>query len=317
MKNILLIGEPLYLLIANEIGELEDINTFYKMTAGAEVNVAVGLTRLGFDTQYATNLGNDPFGKSIYNFLKKENIGTEYINILNNEKTGLQLKAKTNVGDPKIYYYRSNSAATKFNIHDIEKIRFENIDLIHITGIPLAISKSFREAIFYTILKAKENNITITFDPNIRISMWDDLNDLKHTILEIAKYSDYFIPGINECEILVDSKDIDNIQKKLLSLGIKKIILKDGSNGSYYMDKDRKIFEPSFIVKKVVDTVGAGDGFAVGIISSILENLDINSMLIRANAIGARQVTNKSDNEFLPNRCELNEFINNNERKKI
>lgn len=317
MKNILLIGEPLALLIANEIGELEEINSFTKMTAGAEVNVAVGLTRLGFNTQYVTNLGNDPFGKSIYKFLKKENIGTKYINILENEKTGMQLKAKTNMGDPKIYYYRLNSAASKLNVDDIAKIDFTNIDLLHITGIPLAISNSFRKAIFYAILKAKENGITITFDPNIRISMWDNLDDLRQNILEIAKYSDYFIPGINECEILVKTNDIEIIREKLFRLGINKIILKDGANGSYYMDKDKKIFEPSFIVKKVVDTVGAGDGFAVGVISSILENLDINSMLIRANAIGARQVTNKSDNEFLPNRNELNEFINNNERKKI
>lgn len=317
MKNILLLGEPMGLLVANEKGELENIKHFSKMTSGAEVNVSVGLARLGFNSIYVTNLGDDPFGKSIYNFLKKENIDTTYISILKNEKTGIQLKSKTDIGDPSIYYYRNNTAASKLNISNIEKIDFKSIDLLHITGIPLAISESFRKAIFYAIKKAKENECIITFDPNIRISMWKDLTDLKETILSILKDVDYFLPGINECELLLGEKRIDKISKKLISLGAKKIILKDGAKGSYYIDNENVIFERGFLIKKVIDTVGAGDGFAVGVISSILENLDINSMLIRANAIGARQVTNESDNEYLPTKEELNEFIKNNERIKL
>lgn len=317
MKNILLIGEPLALLVANEFGELEDINVFSKMTAGAEVNVSVGLTRLGFNAQYVTNIGDDPFGKSVYKFLKKENIGTTYTKILHHEKTGMQLKAKTNEGDPKIYYYRNDTAACKLSISDIEKIEFEKFDLIHLTGIPLAISSSFRKAIFYILDMAKKYNITVTFDPNIRIDMWDNLEDLKTTMIEVAKKADYFMPGINECKLLIDETKVDKIKEKLTFLGIKKTILKDGANGAYYIDNKNIIFEPSFVVKKIVDTVGAGDGFAVGIISSILENLNISDMLIRANAIGAKQIMNKSDNESLPTRLELMEFINNNERKAI
>ena len=72
------------------------------------------------------------------------------------KKTGIILKAKTNIGDPKVYYYRTNSAATKLDVSNIENIDFENICLLHITGIPLAISNSFRNAIFYAIEKAKK-----------------------------------------------------------------------------------------------------------------------------------------------------------------
>ena len=73
MKNILLLGEPLALLVAEEIGDLEDINTFYKTTAGAELNVAVGLTRLGFNTQNITTIRQDSYecGKICANLLFK------------------------------------------------------------------------------------------------------------------------------------------------------------------------------------------------------------------------------------------------------
>ena len=143
------------------------------------------------------------------------------------------------------------------------------------------------------------------------------MDDLKDTILKVARLSDYFMPGLNECKTLISETNINNIKEKFLSIGIKRIIIKDGSLGSYYIDENQTIFEPSFVIKKVVDTVGAGDGFAVGIISSILENIDLHSMLIRANAIGAIQVTSKSDNEDLPSRNELSNFISQNERKKL
>ena len=63
---------------------------------------------------------------------------------------------------------------------------------------------------------------------------------------------------------------------------------------------------------KVVDTVGAGDGFAVGVISGILEGRTIKESVRRGNAIGAIQVMNISDNEGLPTKEELDKFIETN-----
>ncbi|WP_068268046.1 sugar kinase [Caviibacter abscessus] len=316
MKKVMLIGEPLTLFIANKVGNLEDITEFTRKVAGAELNVAVGLTRLGYNAKYLTNLGEDPCGKSIIKFLKKENIGTDCIKVLDGEKTGVQLKAKTTSGDPEVSYYRTNTAACKISEKDIETVDFKEIDLLHITGIPLAISESFKKAIIYAIKKAKENGVIVTFDPNIRISMWKDKDQMKKTINEIAIMSDYFIPGISECEYLIGEKEIDKISEKYFYMGVKRIIVKDGSKGSYYIDKNSKIFESGFIVDEVVDTVGAGDGFAVGIISSILENLSESDMLIRANAIGAIQVMNESDNEGLPTYDKLQKYIQNTKRRK-
>ena len=73
---------------------------------------------------------------------------------------------------------------------------------------------------------------------------------------------------------------------------------------------------PSFEVD-VVDTVGAGDGFASGVITSLLEGLDDEHLLERANAVGAIQVTSVSDSEGLPTAGELAEFIANTPRKEV
>ena len=58
-----------------------------------------------------------------------------------------------------------------------------------------------------------------------------------------------------------------------------------------------------------VDTVGAGDGFAVGILSAWLEGKEMPDMVDRGNAIGSIQVSVSSDNEGLPTREELDAYM--------
>ena len=65
MKKTLLFGEPMALLLADTPGALEGVEHFTRRMSGAEVNVAIGLTRLGFPVEYLTRLGDDPFGHYI------------------------------------------------------------------------------------------------------------------------------------------------------------------------------------------------------------------------------------------------------------
>ncbi len=311
MKKILLVGEAMMLLTAEGYDSLDKTKSYICSVSGAELNVCVGLTRLGFKCEYMTILGNDPFGKQLLNFFEKEKIGTKYLTIDKVNKTGIQLKARVLDGDPDIHYFRKNSAASKITKEYIDKIDFNEFDLIHITGIPLGISESFRQTIYYLIKKAKENNKYITFDPNLRLQMWDSIDEMKALVNYVSSNANLILPGINEAKLLLNLENIDDIAKKYLEMGIEKIIIKDGAKGSHYYDKEKHLFVPSFKVEHIVDTVGAGDGFAVGIISSILDNLSEEEMLTRANAIGAIQIQHQSDNEGLPTRKKLEDFILN------
>ncbi len=69
-----------------------------------------------------------------------------------------------------------------------------------------------------------------------------------------------------------------------------------------------------FKINQVVDTVGAGDGFATGVLSGILDGLSYEEAVVRGNAIGARMVTSKEDNAFLPTKAELEAFMASHER---
>lgn len=309
MKKILLLGEPMCLFIANETGKLENVNEFTRRVSGAELNVAIGLTRLGYEVQYATKLGNDPLGWRIAKFLKEQNLKTDYVEFSDTNSTGIQLKSKTQNDDPEICYFRKNSAASTIDIEYVKKIDIKEFDLIHITGIPLAISTSFKEAIIEIVTRAKKENVLVSFDPNLRPSMWETKDKMIETVNYVSTLCDIVMPGIGECEILHGTKDLQKIADKYLKLKTKMVVIKDGGNGAYLIKGNEFYFKKSFKVEKIVDTVGAGDGFAVGVISALLENLEVEKLLERANAIGAIQLSNIGDNEALPTRCELEEYI--------
>lgn len=308
-KKILLIGEAMASFVSNNLGELSDVKDFSLQVAGAELNVAIGLTRLGYEVEYVTKLGVDPLSVHIQEYIKKNNIGDKYITNTNKHNVGLMLKGKTDVGDPKVYYYRKNSAANNITIEDVENIDLSEFGLLHITGISFCV---MRQATLYLLEKAKKENILVTFDPNLRLTMWDSREEMIKLINEVSQKADVVIPGINEANILVGSSDIEEINKKYLAMNVNKLVVKDGEKGSHFFKDGQHVFEKGFVVDKVVDTVGAGDGFAVGVISSLLENLSMNDLLIRSNAIGSIQVQHVSDNEGLPTREYLEEYIRRN-----
>ena len=110
MCEVLTIGEPMVMFLADTKQPLSQVDHFTKMIAGAELNVAMGLSRLGHSVSYMTQVGEDPFGEYIKDFLKKEQIDTSYIKETNEAPTGFQIKNQVDAGDPEVIYFRKGSA---------------------------------------------------------------------------------------------------------------------------------------------------------------------------------------------------------------
>lgn len=313
MSKVLLFGEPMAMFTAEEEGPLEEVELFRRSLAGAEVNVCTGLSRLDHQVSYVTKLGQDPMGNYIRNFLNREGIGTEFLSFDPIYKTATMLKSKVSKGDPETAYYRKGSAFSHMSPNDIDKINFDDVELVHVTGIPPALSESCRKATYRLIEKARQHGAFITFDPNLRPSLWESQEIMVRVINELAAYSDMILPGISEGIILTGTDDPEKIADFYQELGINEVIIKLGRRGAYVRSGNSSFYQPGFKIEKVVDTVGAGDGFAVGIISGKLEGLSLKDSVIRANAIGAIQVMFVSDNEGLPTREELDKFIRSHE----
>lgn len=104
VPGILLAGEPMGLYIAQEEGPLDRAATFRAAVAGAEFNVAVGLTRLGHRVEYLTRLGCDPDGERIRRTLRETGVGDALVITDPERPTGIMFKGRVSRGDPPIFY---------------------------------------------------------------------------------------------------------------------------------------------------------------------------------------------------------------------
>ncbi len=315
MADVLLFGEPMAMFVADQPGSFMKVDHYTKMLAGAEVNVAIGLTRLGWHTAYITRLGEDPFGYYIQEKLLEAGI-EGLIRFDAAYPTGFLLKSKVESGDPEVFYFRKNSAASHLSAADIDTCVFSQAKHLHITGIPPALSESCREATFHMISMARERRMSVSFDPNLRPGLWRSKDEMVEVINRIAEKADIVLPGISEGKILTGLSEAEEIADFYLRKGVGSVFVKCGGSGAYYADRDLKGMAEGFAVEKIIDTVGAGDGFAVGVISAYLEGLGIKEQAARGNAIGAMQLMVKGDNEGLPTREQLSDFISDNSRVK-
>lgn len=311
MKNldVITFGEPMAMFYANEVKPLHLVNSFSRALAGAESNVACGLARLDLHVGYMTKLGNDSFGKFIMEELNKEKVDTMGVRFTNENATGMLIKSKVVEGDPEVEYFRKNSAASTLNTNDLSEEYFGQAKHLHVTGIPSALSTGCHEFSVAAMRLMKQEGKTISFDPNLRLKLWPDKQKMIKEINQLACLADLFLPGMSEAEILTGLSTPEEVADFYISKGVKTVIIKLGAKGAYYKKGSEEGYIKGFVVEEIVDTVGAGDGFAVGVISGLLDGKSIQEAVIRGNAIGALQVMSPGDMDGMPTRLKLDEFI--------
>ena len=311
MAKVLLIGEPIALLIAETEGPLEMVERFTRKLAGAEVNVCFGLARLGHDVKFITRLGKDPFGYYTKTTLEQEGIDTELVVFDDEFLTGSILKGKVFEGDPPVAFYCKGSAATKITPGVVENLDLTDFDWIHITGVLPAISATCLATTKRLMERARIAGIPLTFDPNLRPTLWGCNELMIRETNILASMADLVLPGIEEGLILTGSNDPAAIADFYQKLGVKQIVVKLGADGAYLRDNDASQMVPGYTVEKekIIDTVGAGDGFATGIVSGLMEGLSLAEAVMRGNAIGSMQIQHVSDNEALPTQVELDAYM--------
>ncbi|WP_392559310.1 sugar kinase [Orbus mooreae] len=308
--DVVTYGEAMAMFVANELGELHNVNTFVKRSAGAELNVATGLARLGLNVGWLSRVGNDSYGRFIKQVLKQEGINADCVITDEHYPTGFQLKSKVADGsDPVVEYFRKGSAASHLSLADFNEDYFLNAKHLHLSGVAAALSPtSYELSSFLADFMGKAGK-TISFDPNLRPTLWKSRQEMVKKLNQLAFKADWVLPGINEGKILTGLDKPEAIADFYLNQGAKLVVIKTGGEGAYYKtSQDEHGIVPAFKVDNVVDTVGAGDGFAVGVISALLEGKSFEQALMRGNRIGSLAIQVIGDSEGLPNREQLGNF---------
>ncbi|MFS0751153.1 sugar kinase [Oceanobacillus sp. 1P07AA] len=299
--DVIGIGETMISLTPDKNGLIRQTSSFEPRVAGTETNTLIGLSRLGHKTGFISRLGDDELGAMVLKELRGEGVDTTLIEFDSSHQTGLFLKEIINESDVHVYYYRQHSAASQMDPDLLDENYISSASYLFVTGITPAISESCRQTIFTAIKMAKKNGVKIVFDPNIRKKLWSEL-EAKQTLLDIVKLSDIILPGISEGKFLFDSDNPAKIGNKCLELGAELAVVKLGENGAYYCSSNQSDYVPSFPVKQVIDPVGAGDAFAAGLLSGLIDELSIDQAVKRACITGGYATTFIGDYEGFPDR---------------
>ncbi|GLB46191.1 2-dehydro-3-deoxygluconokinase [Philodulcilactobacillus myokoensis] len=312
MSEFITMGEPVVTFASTDAdASLVDSTHYTKILGGAELNVAIGVQRLGHSTEYITQLGTDPLGKFAKKVIESHQIGTNYISFDSKHWTGHQLKQLVTHGDPETFNYRTNSAAANLSPDQFNNVDLSGIKIAHMSGIFPALSQTSRASFKKLMQELINQHIFITFDPNLRPSLWDNRKDMIKTINELAKDADIVMPGSKEGKVLIGTNNPETIANYYLKNGRRTsaVLVKIGPRGAYVKTKAGDSYiVPGFKAQHVVDTVGAGDGFAVGVISALLEHKSLKEAVTRGNAIGSLQVQTPGDNDGYPTPKELANF---------
>lgn len=304
--DVVTVGEAMALLIAQHAGPLSGVESFRRASAGAELNVAVGLSRLGFKVGLISRVGCDAFGEYLRSVLQAEGIDQQHVTTDPVHATGFMLKSRELSGaDPSIEYFRKGSAAAHMGPADNPGSYLNAARHLHITGISPALSDSMRQLVWQMATQARDAGLRVSFDPNLRARLWPSRQDMVACLNRLATLADLVMPGLAEGQLLSGREAAQDVAAFYLDLGVKQVAIKLGAQGAYYASAEGRGIVPGFCAHTMLDTVGAGDGFAAGVISAMLEGLPLPQAVERGNAIGARVVQFSGDCEGLPDRIQL------------
>lgn len=303
--QVVTLGEALVLFAANETGPLDRVKQFNKHAAGAETNVATGLARMGIHTAWVSRLGNDSLGHFLLSHMKAENIDCSHVQMQLDGKTAFMLKTRQDDGgDPTIEYHRSNSAASHLKPEDIDIPWLTSARHLHISGVFPALSESTLAATKLAMSVMRNAGRTISFDPNLRPALWGKEERMRAVIDELCAMADWVLPGLSEAQRLTGHQSVHEITAHYLNRGAQRVIIKCGADAAWFQERGAPT--PSCVkacsVERVVDTVGAGDAFAVGVISALLEGLETAAAVRRGHWMGSRVIQSQGDSEGLPTR---------------
>jgi 2-dehydro-3-deoxygluconokinase len=306
---VVTLGEAMVLQAAAQTGPLNEVTEFTQHTAGAETNVAVGLARLGLRVGWASLLGDDAMGRSLLSTFKGEGVDCSHVKLCKCQHTGYMRKGRVDDGsDPPVEYYREGSAASRMGPDDIDWHWFSQARHLHVTGVFAALSPTTLATARRAMQSMRACGKTVSFDPNIRPALWSDVQHMRSTLNQLAAMADWVLPGLREGELLTGQDGAADVAAFYSNMGVTRVIVKLGPDGAYFdsaLPQEGKGTVSAYPVPRVVDTVGAGDAFAAGLVSGLLESFPLLEAVRRAVWMGARAVQVRGDTEGLPTRAEL------------
>ena len=292
-------------------------NTLFEANpGGAPCNVLAMLNRFGHNTAFMGKVGEDIFGLRLKRVLEEIGINTLGLVLDQNVRTTLAFVQNDETGDRSFSFYRNPGADMMLQASEIDAELIKSAKVFHFGTLSMT-HESVREATQKALKIAKENGLIISFDPNLRESLWDNLENAQKQVAYGLQFCDVLKISDNEIQWFTGEEDFDKgIQRLQDTYQIPLILLSMGKDGSRAYYKNLRVEVPGFWQENTRETTGAGDTFMGSCLHFVLEkglrNLqekDLREMLTFANAAASIITTRKGALKVMPTLEEVEEFV--------
>ncbi len=294
MPEVVTLGECMAVLYPPDPITLDDATTLKLDIGGAEANMAIGLSRLGHGARFISRVGDDPFGARMRATLAAEGVDVAYLATDPAAPTGVFFREWLPDGARRVYYYRAGSAASRLGPADLRPEAFAGARIVHLTGITPALSASCAAAVARAVELARAEGALVSFDPNFRPRLWDAAA-ARAALLPIMRQADILLMGHEDAQAVLATEDDEAALARGAELGAQVVVLKRAERGALALAGGQRIQVPAEPVERVVDPVGAGDGFDAGFLAGWLRGDDLAAALRLGARLGAASVAALGD----------------------
>lgn len=259
-QRITAIGELLIDFIPQTKGQpLYEVECFTRVAGGAPANVAVAVARLGGEAAMISQVGNDAFGTYLLKMLADAGVDTSAVFRTGQANTGLAFVSLDSSGNRDFSFYRNPSADLFLSPEQLTPSLFQTTGILHFCSVDL-VDAPVKQAHRSAIALAKEAGAMISFDPNVRLPLWDFPEDCADAVREFLPYGDIVKISDDEIDFLFGTGDPAKVAAELLGQGATAFLYTKGAAGAELFTRAGHTAVPGCPVK-VLDTTGAGDAF--------------------------------------------------------
>jgi len=309
--DVVALGELLIDFTPNGVSEQGQL-LLERNPGGAPANVLAALAKLGCSTAFIGAVGDDAFGYYLSEALAQSGIQVEGLLFLSEANTTLAFVHLDASGDRSFSFYRQPGADHMLRAEDVNLGQIDAAKIFHYGSISMTHEPS-RTATLSTAAYARSKGLLISFDPNLRLSLWDNEALAKERILEGLQYADVVKLSEEELLFLTGTSELETGTKQLLEQfpSLSMLLVTLGASGSYCRAGEITAAHAGYSVE-IKDTTGAGDAFLAGILYGLLTRLavgqkewtqeQLGTILAFANAMGALAATGKGAIPSMPSR---------------
>lgn len=274
------------------------------MTIGGDaINEATIMSRLGHKIGLMSMVGKDAVGNFIIEHCQKNGIDYSGVKMREGIDTSINVGLVTADGE-RTFVTNRNGSLWKMTIDDVDIERIGEARLLSFASIfnnPLLDCQAM-----VTIFKeAKKHDMIICADM-IKARLGETLDDIS----EALGYVDYFFPNYDEACLMTGETELEKVADKFLATGLKTVVIKTGKKGCYIKQHDGTELEvPAMKGITAIDTIGAGDNFASGFITAILEGKSLKECAEFANVTASISVQSIGATTGVQNRAQVEERL--------